>query len=417
VPLATIEQAIEAFRRGEFVIIVDDADRENEGDLCIAAEKTTAEAVNFMAREARGLICTPMAPDWVDRIGLPMMVDPTMNSTPLGTAFTVSVEAREGTTTGISAYDRAETIRKLADPEATRDDFIMPGHTFPLRAHKDGVLGRIGQTEASVDLARLAGLNPVAVVCEIMSDDGTMARMPELERFAERHDIPIITVADLVRYRASRERPVERVTETELPTEHGTFRVIAYQGTTNLEPDLALVLGDVSGPEPVMVRVHSECLTGDVFGSQRCDCGEQLNRALDRIGEIGRGVLLYMRQEGRGIGLLNKLRAYHLQDQGFDTVEANLHLGFGVDQRDYTGAALILRDLGIDRVRLLTNNPRKVDALANCGVEVVERLPLVVLANERNRRYLETKRAKLGHVFDTDPIEEPVDPSHSLQTG
>jgi 3,4-dihydroxy 2-butanone 4-phosphate synthase / GTP cyclohydrolase II len=408
-PLATIEQAIEAFRRGEFVIIVDDEDRENEGDLCIAAQNATPEAINFMAKEARGLICTPMAAEWTDRLGLPMMVDPVDNGATFGTNFTVSVEARQGTTTGISAFDRSRTIRLLADAAATLDDFVMPGHTFPLRAHPDGVLGRIGQTEASVDLARLAGCTPVAVVCEIMSDDGTMARMPELEEFAEQHGCPIITVANLVQYRSARERPVQRMTETEMPTEHGMFRVIAYQGNNATEPDLAMVMGDLSGPEPVVVRIHSECLTGDVFGSQRCDCGQQLDRALERIGEIGRGVLLYMRQEGRGIGLLNKLRAYHLQDQGFDTVEANLKLGFPADQRDYTGAAFILKDLGIERIKLLTNNPRKVDALANCGIEVAERLPLVIDPNDRNRRYLETKRAKLGHLYELDPSEKAME--------
>jgi 3,4-dihydroxy 2-butanone 4-phosphate synthase / GTP cyclohydrolase II len=405
-PLASIEHAIETFARGEFVIIVDDEDRENEGDLCIAAEKITPDAVNYMTKIARGLICTPMSAEWTDRLGLELMVDPTENGATFGTAFTVSVEARQGTTTGISAFDRARTIKLLADPNATRNDFVMPGHTFPLRAHQDGVLGRIGQTEASVDLARLAGLTPVAVVCEIMSDDGTMARMPELEELAEQEDIPIITVADLVTYRSERERPVEHLAETHLPTEYGTFRVIAYQSTTSSEPDLAMVLGDISGPEPVIARVHSECLTGDVFGSKRCDCGQQLDRALQRIGEAGRGVLLYMRQEGRGIGLLNKLRAYHLQDQGLDTVEANQRLGFQPDQRDYTGAAFILQNLGIDSVRLLTNNPRKVDALTNCGVNVVQRLPLVIDPVDTNRRYLETKRSKLGHMFDLDVSDE-----------
>ncbi len=401
-PVSRIEDAIASFARGEFVIIVDDEDRENEGDLCMAAEKITPEAVNYMTKVARGLICTPMSAEWTDRLGLELMVDPTDNGATFGTAFTVSVEARQGTTTGISAFDRARTIKLLAEPESTLDDFIMPGHTFPLRAHHDGVLGRIGQTEASVDLARLAGLTPVATVCEIMSDDGSMARMPELEQIAERENIPIITVADLVSYRSERERPVEQLTETHLPTEYGTFRVIAYQSETSSEPDLAMVLGDLSGPEPVLARVHSECLTGDVFGSRRCDCGQQLDGALQRIGEAGRGVLLYMRQEGRGIGLLNKLRAYHLQDQGLDTVEANQKLGFQADQRDYTGAAFILRNLGVESIRLLTNNPRKVDALTNCGVNVVERVPLVVDPVETNRRYLETKRVKLGHMIEQD---------------
>jgi 3,4-dihydroxy 2-butanone 4-phosphate synthase / GTP cyclohydrolase II len=401
-PVSSIDEAINAFARGEFVIIVDDEDRENEGDLCLAAEKITPDAVNYMTKVARGLICTPMSAEWTDRLGLELMVDPTDNGATFGTAFTVSVEARQGTTTGISAFDRARTIKLLADPDSTRDDFIMPGHTFPLRAHKDGVLGRIGQTEASVDLARLAGLTPVATVCEIMSDDGSMARMPELELIAEREGIPIITVADLVTYRSERERPVEQLTETQLPTEYGTFRVIAYQSSTSSEPDLAMVLGDLDGDDPVLARVHSECLTGDVFGSRRCDCGQQLDSALKRIGEAGRGVLLYMRQEGRGIGLLNKLRAYHLQDQGLDTVEANRKLGFQADQRDYTGAAFILRNLGIESVRLLTNNPRKVDSLTNCGVNVVERVPLVVVPVDTNRHYLETKRVKLGHLLEED---------------
>jgi 3,4-dihydroxy 2-butanone 4-phosphate synthase / GTP cyclohydrolase II len=399
-PLASIEQAIKAFARGEFVIIVDDEDRENEGDLCIAAEKITPEAVNYMTKHARGLICTPMSSEWTDRLGLELMVDSTENGATFGTAFTVSVEARQGTTTGISAFDRARTIKLLADPESTRSDFVVPGHTFPLRAHPDGVLARIGQTEASVDLARLAGLTPVAVVCEIMSDDGSMARMPELEEIAAQEGIPIITVADLVTYRSQRERPVEQLTETLLPTDYGTFRVIAYQSTTSNEPDLALVLGEIDPDEPAIVRVHSECLTGDVLGSRRCDCGQQLDRALQQIGQAGRGVLLYMRQEGRGIGLLNKLRAYHLQDQGLDTVEANEKLGFQPDQRDYTGAAFILKNLGITSIRLLTNNPRKVDALTNCGINVVERLPLVVDPVETNQRYLDTKRVKLGHLYE-----------------
>lgn len=403
-PVSRIEDAIESFARGEFVIIVDDEDRENEGDLCMAAEKITPEAVNYMTKVARGLICTPMSAEWTDRLGLQLMVDPARNGATFGTAFTVSVEARQGTTTGISAFDRARTIKLLADPESSTEDFIMPGHTFPLRAHEDGVLGRIGQTEASVDLARLAGLTPVATVCEIMSDDGTMARMPELEQISEREGIPIITVADLVAFRSEREHPVDRLTETRLPTEYGTFRVIAYQSATSNDPDLAMVLGDLTGPEPTLVRVHSECLTGDVLGSRRCDCGQQLDRALQRIGEAGRGVLLYMRQEGRGIGLLNKLRAYHLQDQGLDTVEANQKLGFAADQRDYTGAAFILRDLGLESIRLLTNNPRKVDALTNCGIKVTERESLIVDAVDTNRHYLETKRVKLGHMFEQDCV-------------
>jgi 3,4-dihydroxy 2-butanone 4-phosphate synthase/GTP cyclohydrolase II len=394
-----VERAIADFREGKFVVIVDDRDRENEGDLTIAAQHVTPQAINFMAREACGLICVPMAPEWADRLGLSLMVPSPANASRFGTAFTVSVEAREGVTTGISAYDRAVTIRKLADPEATPGDFVMPGHVFPLRARPGGVLERDGQTEASVDLARLAGLHPVAVVCEIMREDGTMARLPELERFAARHGLTLLHVADLIAYRLIRERAALRVAETLLPTEHGDFRLLAYRRLGGEEIDLALVHGDVPGEGPLLVRVHSECLTGDVFGSQRCDCGEQLEAALRLIAEAGRGVVVYLRQEGRGIGLLNKLHAYHLQDQGRDTVEANLELGFPADLRSYREAALILRDLGIERLRLLTNNPRKVEALRDCGFEVVERVPLEVPPNEHNRRYLETKRDKLGHLL------------------
>ncbi len=394
-----VERAIEAFRNGQFVIIVDDADRENEGDLAIAAQFCTPEAVNFMARAARGLICVPMAAEWADRLGLPPMVPPGHNSSRFGTAFTVSVEAKDGVSTGISAFDRALTIRKLADPNATLDDFAMPGHVFPLRARPGGVLERDGQTEASVDLARLAGLHPVAVVCEIMNEDGTMARLPELERFSATHGIPLVHVADLIAYRLAHERGVARcVAETTLPTDAGTFRLRAYQRLGGEEIDLALVMGSVSGSEPVLVRLHSECLTGDVFGSQRCDCGSQLETAMARIAAEGRGVIVYLRQEGRGIGLLNKLRAYHLQDQGLDTVEANLELGFPADLRDYREAAIILRDLGIERIRLLTNNPRKVAALEELGFVVVERVPIELPPTEHNHRYLRTKRDKLGHL-------------------
>ena len=409
-----VERAIADFREGKFVIIVDDRDRENEGDLSIAAQHATPQAINFMAREARGLICVPMAPEWADRLGLPLMVPPQANGSRFGTAFTISVEAREGVTTGISAFDRAVTIRKLADPASTSADFVTPGHVFPLRARPGGVLERDGQTEASVDLARLAGLHPVAVVCEIMAEDGTMARLPELERFAERHGITLIHVADLIAYRLARERPSLRVAETLLPTEYGDFRIVAYRRFGGEEIDLALIRGDVSGEEPVLVRVHSECLTGDVFGSQRCDCGEQLEAALRLIGRAGRGVVIYLRQEGRGIGLLNKLRAYHLQDQGLDTVEANLELGFPADLRNYREAALILRDLGIQRLRLLTNNPRKVEALSDCGFEIVERVPLEIPANEHNRRYLETKRDKLGHLLQLNGAHPAAELSRAM---
>jgi 3,4-dihydroxy 2-butanone 4-phosphate synthase/GTP cyclohydrolase II len=399
-PFITVEEAIEDFRQGRFVVIVDDPNRENEGDLCLAAEMVTPEAINFMAREARGLICTPMAAEWIDRLGFPAMVASGANSSRFGTAFTISVEAREGVTTGISAFDRAATIAKLADPAATRAEFAMPGHVFPLRAREGGVLERGGQTEASVDLARLAGLHPVAVICEIMDDDGRMARLPRLERFAAEHGVGIVTVADLIAWRRAHETTFEPLAETVLPTNYGDFRVLAYGADPEGEVDLALVLGDLAGPETVLARVHSECLTGDVFGSRRCDCGEQLELALERIGDEGRGVLIYLRQEGRGIGLLNKLRAYHLQDNGLDTVEANVKLGLPVDQRDYTRAAVILGDLGVSRVRLMTNNPEKVAGLTKLGIEVTERLPLVVPASPQNAHYLEVKQRKMGHLLD-----------------
>jgi 3,4-dihydroxy 2-butanone 4-phosphate synthase/GTP cyclohydrolase II len=438
VALVSVEQAIDDLRRGKFVIIVDDEDRENEGDLCLAAELVTPEAINFMAREASGLICAPMAASWADRLGLPPMVDAQENTSRFGTAFTVSVEAREGVTTGISAYDRATTIRKLADPEAVRADFTVPGHVFPLRAREGGVQERAGQTEAAVDLARLAGLHPVAVICEIMAEDGSMARMPELERFALEKGIGIITVADLIAFKRHHVNPdvvledmdradlplsltsrrrfstlaqgpvVRRVAETVLPTDHGLFQLVAYQSDLGEDLDLALVMGDPSGDEPVLARIHSECLTGDVLGSRRCDCGQQLDRAMELIGDAGRGVLVYARQEGRGIGLLNKLRAYGLQDEGLDTVEANLHLGFAADSRDYRVVASILQDLGVSRLRLLTNNPRKVDGLVGCGIEVTERVPLLIEPGDGNRRYLEIKRRKLGHLLELGTVPDAI---------
>lgn len=431
--LVTIQQAIDDFRRGKFVIIVDDQDRENEGDLCLAAEMVTPEAITVMAREACGLICVPMASSWADRLDLPPIVDAAENTSPFGTAFTVSVEAREGVTTGISAYDRAATISVLADPAATRENLTVPGHIFPLRARENGVFERTGQTEAAVDLARLAGLQPVAVICEIMAADGTMARMPDLERFAAQHEIGIISVADLVAYRQSQaatpviatngqvvpplhltqqfvepELVVRRAVETVLPTDHGEFQLIAFENNLNNDLNLALVMGDPLAGEPVLARVHSECLTGDVLGSRRCDCGEQLERALELIGEEGCGVLVYSRQEGRGIGLLNKLRAYHLQDQGLDTVEANLHLGFPADARDYRVPVAILHELGIHQVRLMTNNPRKVAALSEQGIEVTERVPLLIVPQEGNRRYLDIKRRKLGHLLEVESPEAAV---------
>ncbi len=414
-PIVSVPEAIQAFREGRFVIIVDDEDRENEGDLAIPAEAITPEAVAFMARFASGLICVPMAGEDLDRLGLSMMVPPEQNGTRHGTAFTVSVEAAEGVTTGISAYDRAKTIQVLTDPEATPADIVQPGHIFPLRYHPGGVLDRPGQTEASVDLARLAGLRPAAVICEIMDDDGRMARLPSLERFAEQHGIPIVTVAALIDYRRDHDLPmlppgvtrsaqvVSRVNDVDLPTADGPFRLIAFEEkptSRTSQPHLALVTGDISGPEPVLTRVHSECLTGDVFGSARCDCGDQLDLSLRQIAAEGRGVVLYLRQEGRGIGLLNKLRAYQLQDEGLDTVEANHQLGFPADARDYRIAAEMLADLGIGTVRLLTNNPAKIDGLSELGIIVTDRVPLAIPSSASNRRYLDTKRLKLGHLLE-----------------
>ena len=399
----SIPQAIAAIRAGKFVIIADDEDRENEGDLVMAARFATPDAVNFMTRYGRGLLCVPMAGERLDVLDIPLMVPPNENSSGFGTAFTVSVEARTGVTTGISAPDRARTIQALADPATTAHDLSRPGHIFPLRAHPDGVLGRAGQTEASVDLMRLAGQEPVAVICEIMNDDGSMARMPQLEAFAARHAIGIVTTADLIAYRQHTAQPVVRGPSTLLPTRYGQFLLTAYDNPAYPEPDLALTMGELDGDEPVLVRFHSECLTGDVFGSGRCDCGDQLHMAMVRIAAEGRGVVIYMRQEGRGIGLVNKLHAYQLQDQGLDTVEANEHLGFAADLRTYDAGALILKDFGVRRIRLLTNNPRKVAGLEAHGVEVVERLPLIAPVRPGNRQYLQTKSLKLGHLFDYSP--------------
>ncbi|MGC8875436.1 MAG: bifunctional 3,4-dihydroxy-2-butanone-4-phosphate synthase/GTP cyclohydrolase II [Chloroflexia bacterium] len=398
-PLATVEEAIEDFRAGKFVIIIDDEDRENEGDLCIAAEKVTPEAINFMAKYGRGLICLPIIGSRLDELRIPMMVQD--NRSRFGTAFTVSIEAREGVTTGISAYDRAHTIRVVLDPKTRPEDIVMPGHVFPLRVREGGVLVRAGQTEASVDLARLAGLYPAAVICEIMDEDGHMARLPALERLAERFGLKIISVAQLIEYRRRHEKLVRRVASARLPTEFGEFQAIAYENTINGEHHLALVMGVPFPPdEPLLVRVHSECLTGDALGSLRCDCGQQLRAAMRAIAEEGRGVLLYMRQEGRGIGLLNKLRAYELQDTGLDTVEANARLGFPPDLRDYGIGAQILSDLGVRKMRLLTNNPRKIVGLQGHGLEVVERVPLVIPPTPVNQDYLRTKKEKLGHLLD-----------------
>jgi 3,4-dihydroxy 2-butanone 4-phosphate synthase/GTP cyclohydrolase II len=394
-PFATIEEAIEDIREGRMVIVVDDPDRENEGDLTIAAQFATPEAINFMATHARGLVCLCLTEQRADELGLRPMTE--RNEAPLGTAFTVSIEAREGVTTGISAADRSRTIQVAIHPDSTARDLVQPGHVFPLRAKPGGVLERIGQTEAAVDLARLAGLNPSGVVCEIMNDDGTMARIPDLVPYSERHGLKMVTVADLVEYRRRHEKLVERGAAVRLPTEYGEFQAIAFKEKLTGKTHLALVRGEVDGAENVLVRVHSECLTGDVFHSLRCDCGEQLEHALAQIDAEGIGVLLYMGQEGRGIGLLNKLRAYELQERGRDTVEANLELGFPADARDYGIGNQILADLGLTTIRILTNNPKKLTGIDGFGLTVVEQVPIEVTPQEENRRYLATKRAKLGH--------------------
>jgi 3,4-dihydroxy 2-butanone 4-phosphate synthase/GTP cyclohydrolase II len=391
----TIEQAIEDVRNGKFVVVVDDPDRENEGDLVIAAQFATPQAINFMATHARGLICLCLTEERCDELGLRPMTD--HNEAPLGTAFTVSVEAREGVTTGISAADRAHTVQVAIDPKATPHDLVQPGHVFPLRARDGGVLRRSGQTEASVDLARLAGLIPAGVICEIMNEDGTMARVPDLVPYCERHGLTMVTVADLIEYRRRTEKLVARDVAVRLPTQHGEFTAVGFRETLTGKHHVALVLGDVEGAEDVLVRVHSECLTGDVFHSLRCDCGPQLEAALAAIAEQGSGVLLYMAQEGRGIGLLNKLKAYELQEQGLDTVEANLALGFAADEREWGIGNQILADLGLSTIRLLTNNPKKVSGLQAYGLRVTEQVPIEPPPNDENRRYLAVKRDKLGH--------------------
>jgi 3,4-dihydroxy 2-butanone 4-phosphate synthase/GTP cyclohydrolase II len=391
-----LEEVIAAIRRGEMVIVVDDEDRENEGDLVMAAEKVTPEKINFMAKYARGLICVPLTEERADELGLLPMVGSAREKE---ANFTVSVDARYGITTGISAYDRALTIQLLASPAAGPRDFVQPGHVFPLRAKPGGVLRRAGHTEASVDLARLAGLYPAAVICEIMNDDGTMARLPELREFAKRHGLKMTSIADLIKYRSQREKLVKREAEADLPTEFGHFRIVAYSNEVDGKEHVALVKGEVAGKENVLVRVHSECLTGDTFLSQRCDCGEQLHEALRRIEAEGAGVLLYIRQEGRGIGLLNKIKAYALQDQGLDTVEANRRLGFREDLRDYGIGAQILKDLGLSSIRLLTNNPKKVVGLEGYGLRIVEQIPLQVEPNVHNYDYLRAKQEKLGHIL------------------
>jgi 3,4-dihydroxy 2-butanone 4-phosphate synthase/GTP cyclohydrolase II len=394
---APIEEAIEHFRQGRMVIIVDDEDRENEGDLAIAAEKVTPAAINFMAKHGRGLICLAMTEERCDELELPLMVRD--NTSPFGTAFTVSIEARGKITTGISAADRAATVLTAIDPDTRPADLLRPGHIFPLRAKKGGVLKRAGQTESSVDLAALAGLEPAGVICEIMNDDGTMARVPDLIQVARQHGLAIITVADLISYRLRHETLVKKIASPRLPTLYGDFRIHAYRSDVTGDENVALVMGEIAEDDPILVRVHSQCLTGDIFGSARCDCGLQLEQALERIAAEGRGVLLYLLQEGRGIGLMNKLRAYELQELGHDTVEANERLGFRPDQREYGIGAQILRDLGVRKMRLMTNNPSKYIGLHGYGLEIVERIPLEVPPTDSSRAYLRTKREKLGHLL------------------
>jgi 3,4-dihydroxy 2-butanone 4-phosphate synthase/GTP cyclohydrolase II len=396
-PVASIREAIQDIQDGKMVILVDDEDRENEGDLTMAAEKVTPEAINFMAKHGRGLICLSLAPVLVEQLALPLMVKD--NQSPFSTAFTVSVEARKGVTTGISAHDRATTILTAVHPEARPEDLVSPGHTFPLRAKKGGVMVRAGQTEGSVDLARLAGLRPAGVICEIMKDDGTMARMPDLETFAAEHDIKIVTIADLISYRMQNESFVHRQAEVRLPTAFGEFRAVGYTNDVDPTESVALVMGEIDPDRPTLVRVHSECLTGDVFHSRRCDCGDQLESALARLAEEG-GVLLYMKQEGRGIGLINKLKAYELQDGGCDTVEANEALGFAADLRDYGLGAQILADLGVRQMRMMTNNPKKIVGLEGYGLSVVERVPIEVPPCPDNEGYLRTKCVKMGHLLN-----------------
>jgi 3,4-dihydroxy 2-butanone 4-phosphate synthase/GTP cyclohydrolase II len=400
-PQISIEKAIKEIREGRMVILVDDEDRENEGDLCMAAEKVTPEAINFMAKYGRGLICLPMTAEKIDALDLPLMVD--HNTSPYGTGFTVSIESRCGVTTGISAADRATTILTAVADDAKPRDLVRPGHIFPLRAKNGGVMVRAGQTEGSVDLARLAGMKPAGVICEIMDEDGTMARMPTLEKFSEKHGIGICTIADLIEYRMRTESFVRKAAETNIPTSMaGDFRAIVYENDVDNLLHIAMVKGEIDPEKPVLVRVHSECLTGDIFGSMRCDCGPQLQKAMLKMDEEGCGVLLYIRQEGRGIGLVNKIKAYALQDQGFDTVEANEELGFKPDMRNYGIGAQILVDLGVRKMRLLTNNPKKIVGLDGYGLKIVEQVPIEISPNPYNKCYLECKKVKMGHTLNFD---------------
>jgi 3,4-dihydroxy 2-butanone 4-phosphate synthase/GTP cyclohydrolase II len=400
-PVSPIDEALLDIRKGKMVILVDDEDRENEGDVCIAAEKVTPHAINFMAKHARGLVCLSLTEEKVKELQLPLMVSE--NTSSFKTAFTVSVEAKRGVTTGISAADRATTVLAAIADGAKPEDLVRPGHIFPLQAKGGGVLVRTGQTEGSVDLARLAGLKPYGVICEVMNDDGTMARMPDLEIFSKKHNLRIVTIADLIKYRLQNESLVQRAAVTSLPTVYGgEFMAIAYENQVDSQQHMALIKGEIHPDDEVLVRVHSECLTGDVFGSKRCDCGEQLHAAMRMVAKEGKGVIVYMHQEGRGIGLINKMKAYALQDQGKDTVEANVLLGFDADLRDYGLGAQILRDLGVRKIRLMTNNPKKIVGLQGYGLEVVERIPIEIKPGSRNLVYLKTKKKKMGHLLTID---------------